>query len=113
MLMSDLKLSPASVAATGIESGDYFATDVGGFAMIYRCRTLAHGVLFDDREEPMPFRTNECYTVLQSEDSTITRQQHQCVLDRNKALGIKGDNKGYVEVKSEELVAKYSKKKRV
>lgn len=112
MLMSDLKLSPASVAATGIEPGDYFATDVGGFAMIYRCRTLAHGVLFDDREEPMPFRTDKCYVVLQDETTSIPKQQHQCVLDRNKALGIKGDGKGYEQVKSEELVAKYSKKKK-
>jgi len=81
-------------------------------AMIYRCRTHAHGVLFDDREEPKPFKAQECYALLSNTDANIQKLQHQCIVDRNKALGLKNNNKNYEEIKSEELVAKYSKKKK-
>lgn len=112
MRMHQLKLAPVSVSVTGIEANQYFAIDVQGFAMIYKCRTHAHGVLFDDREEPMPFKAEECYTVLNDPSITIQKLQYQCTMDRNKALGLKNNNKNYEEVKSEELVAKYSKKKK-
>lgn len=112
MKMSDLPLSPCAVSATGIESGDYFAVDELGHAMIYRCRTYAHGVVFDDREEPKPFRTTECYYVQINTDVNIHKLQHQCKLDRNKALGIKGEDRSYEQVKSEELATKYKKNKR-
>ena len=112
MKFSQLKLSPVNVAVSGIEQGDYFATDVLGFAMVFRCRTYAHGVLFDDREEPHPFRANECFVVLDDINTNIQKLQHQCTIDRNRALGIKAETKEYVEVKSQELVAKYKKNKR-
>ncbi len=112
MLMSDLPLSPCAVSVTGIESGDYFAVDVLGYAMIYHCRTYAHGVVFDDREEPKPFRTTECYCLRTDMDVNIHKLQHQCIADRNKALGIKGNDKSYEQIKSEELVVKYNKNKR-
>lgn len=112
MKLSQLKLSPVNVAVSGIEQGDYFATDVLGFAMVFRCRTYAHGVLFDDREEPHPFRANECFVVLDDINTNIQKLQHQCTIDRNRALGIKAETKEYVEVKSQELVAKYKKNKR-
>ena len=112
MKLSQLKLSPVNVGVSGIEQGDYFATDILGFAMVFRCRTYAHGVLFDDRQEPHPFRAQECYVVLDDIDTNIQKLQHQCMVDRNRALGIKAETKEYVEVKSQELVAKYKKNKR-
>ena len=112
MKLSQLKLSPVNVGVSGIEQGDYFATDILGFAMVFRCRTYAHGVLFDDRQEPHPFRAQECYVVLDDIDTSIQKLQHQCMVDRNRALGIKAETKEYVEVKSQELVAKYKKNKR-
>jgi len=69
-------------------------------------------VLFDDREEPKPFKAQECYALLSNTDANIQKLQHQCIVDRNKALGLKNNNKNYEEIKSEELVAKYSKKKK-
>ena len=110
--MSELPLAPISVSVSGIDSGDYFAIESQGVAMIYRCRTHAHGVLFDDREEPKPFKAQECYALLSNTDANIQKLQHQCIVDRNKALGLKNNNKNYEEIKSEELVAKYSKKKK-
>ena len=112
MKLSQLKLSPVNVSVSGIEQGDYFATDILGFAMVFRCRTYAHGVLFDDRQEPHPFRAQECFAVLDDIDTNIQKLQHQCMVDRNRALGIKAETKEYVEVKSQELVAKYKKNKR-
>lgn len=112
MKLSQLKLSPVNVGVSGIEQGDYFATDILGFAMVFRCRTYAHGVLFDDRQEPHPFRPDECFVVLDDIDTNIQKLQHQCMVDRNRALGIKAETKEYVEVKSQELVAKYKKNKR-
>ncbi len=112
MKLSQLKLSPVNVSVSGIEQGDYFATDILGFAMVFRCRTYAHGVLFDDRQEPHPFRAQECFVVLDDIDTNIQKLQHQCMVDRNRALGIKAETKEYVEVKSQELVAKYKKNKR-
>lgn len=112
MKLSQLKLSPVNVGVSGIEQGDYFATDILGFAMVFRCRTYAHGVLFDDRQEPHPFRAQECFVVLDDIDTNIQKLQHQCMVDRNRALGIKAETKEYVEVKSQELVAKYKKNKR-
>lgn len=112
MHLHQLKLAPASIAVTGIESGEYFATNIGGFALIYRCRTLAHGVLFDDREEPVPFRPQECYTLLVDPEVNIQKLQHQCIVDRNKVMGSKVIQKNYEDIKSEELVAKYAKRKR-
>lgn len=111
MNMSDLPLSRCAVSATGIESGDYFAVDVLGHAMVYRCRTYAHGVVFDDRQEPTPFRATECYYV-QGADINIHKLQHQCALDRNKALGIKGEDRTYEQIRTQELAVKYSKKKK-
>ena len=110
--MTDLPLSPCAVSATGIESGDYFAVDHLGHAMIYRCRTYAHGVVFDDREEPKPFRTTECFAVLTGADINVLKLQHQCMLDRNKALGIKVNEESYETMKSKELANKYDKKKK-
>lgn len=112
MKLSQLKLSPVNVGVSGIEQGDYFATDILGFAMVFRCRTYAHGVLFDDRQEPHPFRAQECFVVLDDIDTNIQKLQHQCMVDRNRALGIKAETKEYVEVKTQELVAKYKKNKR-
>lgn len=80
--------------------------------MIYRCRTYAHGVVFDDREEPKPFRTNECFAVLTDADINVLKLQHQCIIDRNKALGIKGSDESYEVMKSKELANKYDKKKK-
>jgi len=112
MKLSQLKLSPVNISVSGIEQGEYFATDILGFAMVFRCRTYAHGVIFDDREEPCPFRPQECFVVLDDPSTSIPKLQHQCVIDRNKALGIKAETKEYVEVKSQELVAKYKRNKR-
>jgi hypothetical protein len=98
MHLHQLKLAPASIAVTGIESGEYFATNIGGFALIYRCRTLAHGVLFDDREEPVPFRPQECYTVLIDPEVNIQKLQHQCIVDRNKVIGSKVIQKNYEDL---------------
>lgn len=112
MKMTDLPLSPCAVSATGIESGDYFAIDHLGHAMIYRCRTYAHGVVFDDREEPKPFRTTECFAILTDADINVLKLQHQCTIDRNKALGIKGNTESYETKVSKELESKYSKKKK-
>lgn len=112
MKLSQLKLSPVNVGVSGIEQGDYFATDILGFAMVFRCRTYAHGVLFDDRQEPYPFRPDECYVILDDPFINVVKLQHQCMVDRNRALGIKAETKEYVEVKSQELVAKYKKNKR-
>ena len=112
MKMNELPLAPIAVSVSGIDSGDYFAIESQGVAMIYRCRTHAHGVLFDDREEPKPFKAQECYALLSNTDANIQKLQHQCIVDRNKALGLKNNNKNYEEIKSEELVAKYSKKKK-
>ena len=112
MKLSQLKLSPVNVGVSGIEQGDYFATDILGFAMIFRCRTYAHGVLFDDRQEPHPFRAQECFVVLDDVSNSIPKLQHQCVIERNKALGIKAETKEYVDVKIEELVNKHNKKNR-
>ena len=112
MQMSDLPLARCAVSGTGIESGDYFAVDIMGHAMIYRCRTYAHGVVFDDREEPVPFGTTECYYVQIGTDVNIRKLQHQCILDRNRALGIKGNDKSYEQIKSEELAVRYGKKRK-
>lgn len=112
MKMLDLPLMPEPVNITGILSGDYFAVDHMGYAMIYRCRTYAHGVLFDDRQEPKPFRVRECYALQMDRGANIPKLQHQCMLDRNKALGIKVDDESYETVKSKELETKYSKKKK-
>lgn len=112
MKMSDLPLMTDPVSITGILSGDYFAVDDMGYAVIYQCRTYAHGVIFDDRKEPKPFRIKECYALQMDTGVNVPKLQHQCMLDRNKALGIVQENKSYESVKSEELASKYSKKKK-
>jgi hypothetical protein len=112
MIMSDLPISPSPVSVTGIERGEYFAVDVLGHAMIYLCRTCAHGVVFDDRQEPKPFRATECYCIRREAYSNIEKLKYQCITDRNNALGIKEKHKTYVEDRLEKLAIKYNKDKR-
>lgn len=112
MKMSDLPLSPCAVSATGIESGDYFAVDHLGHAMIYQCRTYAHGYVFDDREEPKPFKTHECYALRTDPSINPIKLQHQCTINRNKALGIKATPESYEAVVAKDLMGKYNKKKK-
>lgn len=112
MKMNELPLAPIAVSVSGIDSGDYFAIESQGMAMIYRCRTHAHGVLFDDREEPKPFKAQECYALLSNTDANIQKLQHQCIVDRNKVLGVKNGDKNYEQIRSQELVDKYAKNKK-
>ncbi len=110
MKMSELSLAPASVAVTGIESGDYFAVDVLGFAMIHCCRAYVHGVIFDESQEPSPFRPKESFVVL-SDNNNMIKLQHQCLVDKNKSMGLKPPEMLNDKAKANELVAKYAKRK--
>jgi hypothetical protein len=110
MRMDQLKLAPASVDVTGIEPGDYFAVDVLGMATMHCCRTIVHGVVFDESEEPSPYRPYECFVVL-PENGNLPKLQQQCEMEYCK-MHNKPYNKPTVPSKTELLVDKYAKKKR-